>query len=154
MKNLLTKDRQTEKRWETWEMHIQNHKHTLTISGSYRGRNYINPAPKWTHYSTVSQWNLVNLAHVGVYQPFQVTPGPLPLCVAPGVEDSHQILGAVWRLHLAEEEKSERKGKKCWGICSLGRKSSPAFAHVHLLLQLCIYVQKSECCDQTYPVLG
>lgn len=38
-----------------------------------------------------------------IFIPFEVTPGPLPLCVAPRIEDSHQIFSAECRPHLAGE---------------------------------------------------
>lgn len=53
--------------------------------------------------------NLANFAHLDVYQPFHVTPRSLPLCVSPGVEDSHQIHRAMFCLHLAREEKTKQK---------------------------------------------
>lgn len=51
--------------------------------------------------------HIVQTGSRGVYWPLEVTPGPLPLCVAPGIEDSHQIFSAASRPHLAaEDEKS------------------------------------------------
>lgn len=54
---------------------------------------------------------MANLDHLDLYQPFHVTPGPLPLCVTPRVEDSNQIHGAIFSLHLTGKEEKGRGGQ-------------------------------------------
>lgn len=52
---------------------------------------------------------MTNLVNLDVYQLFHVTPRSLPLCFAPGVEDSHQIHGAIFSLHLRGKERIKQK---------------------------------------------